>query len=224
MEVMIKKLRFYPFRTILRCTAAYAIGAAAVFLLYLTVAINVGFRKEGTGVVFLLIMGAFGAFIGGFLLKSFLKKDIMATGNGKIILAAKSALVEFSVISIGAISLFFVMNAEAEGFELQEFVAFSAIGLLGITLLNAIHGAVIAGDLFPEKHRCIFALASGGTALAFGLLLGLPYLWVMSGLPMIYRGIEYQMLVPVLITVLSIGATTGFCMAIYYKWIDRSQR
>ncbi len=216
-----KKKRRDLFRMVALGTAAYAAGAAIVGLLYILFSVISGLGEDVIGIIFLLIMGAGGAFLGGTFLERFLEKNLALKQKNPFLLARRSAFVEFLALSAGAVLLFFIVAAQEAGGGPSEWLAFSVLGLTGVTVLNGVHGAVIAGSLFPEKPRGYFARLSGAMAFVCGILLGLPYLWTMSDLPMSYRGIEYQMLVPVLITIISLGATTGLCMGAYRIRRDR---
>jgi len=172
-------------------------------------------------VVFLLAVGTVGAFLGGYLLEALLEsKTTICRGRG-FSLAAASALVEaFGLIS-GAVFLFLVTAAEEDISSLSVFLFYSSIGLICVTVMDGAHGAVVAGIFFPKKPRKLFALITATIALACGITCGLPYLWIMSSLPMSFRGIEYQMLVPVLITILSLGMTTGLGIGTYLMGKER---
>jgi|GEM_PF-3009063 len=210
-----KKKRRDLFRMIVWGTVAYAAGACIVGLLYVLFSIITGLGEAVIGIVFLLIMGASGAFLGGVFLERCIDTNLILKHRGLFILGRISAFIEFLSLSAGAVLLFFIVSAQEAGVGPPEWIAFSILGLFGVMVLDAVHGAVIAGWFFPGKPTGYFARLSAVMAFVCGILLGLPYLWIMSDLPMSYRGIEYQMLVPVLITIISLGATTGLCIGAY---------
>lgn len=205
-----KKRGYYLLRMTMLGTAAYAIGALIACFLYLLFAIATGKGDKLVGIFLLLMLGTVGAFVGGLLLYGFLGHVLTLRGENQVRFGLISGLIEAVGLAVGALILFFIVTGLGEASGPGELIAFSVLGLLGVTVIDAVHGGLLAGLVFQDKPAGYFAKLSAGMALTCGMVIGLPYLWVMSGLPMSYRGVEYQMLVPVLITVISLGTTMGF--------------